>query len=43
MGTGNIGTGNTFSLATLTMALGSKCFAFAKLDASSIPLLKARV
>ncbi|MBQ6006971.1 MAG: hypothetical protein IJL17_00410 [Kiritimatiellae bacterium] len=23
--------------------LGSKCFAFAKLDASSIPLLKARV
>lgn len=42
MGTGNIGTGNTYTLATLTRAQGSECFAFAKLDASSIPLLKAR-
>ena len=37
---GNIGIGNTFTLATLNKDLGSKCFAFTKLDPAAIRGIK---
>ena len=40
MRTGNIGIGNTSTLATLNKDLGKKCFAFTKLDASAIRGIK---
>ena len=38
--TGNIGIGNTSTLATLNNDLGRKCFAFTKLDAAQIRRIK---
>ena len=40
IGTGNIGIGNTSTLATFTKDLGRKCFAFTKLDAGVIRGIK---
>ena len=38
--TGNIGIGNTSTLATFNKDLGHKCFAFTKLDAGEIRRIK---
>ena len=40
MKTGNIGIGNNSTLATLNKDLGSKCFAFTKLDPADIRRIK---
>jgi len=37
---GNIGIGNTSTLATLNKDLGSKCFAFTKIDPAAIRGIK---
>ena len=36
IGTGNIGIGNTSTLATFNKDLGRKCFGLAKMDSSAI-------
>lgn len=43
MAIGNIGTGNTITLATLHNHLGKKCFAFSSLDKSNIPDILAKI
>ena len=43
MATGNIGIGNTITLATLRNHLGKKCFAFSSLDKSNIPDILAKI
>ena len=40
IGIGNIGIGNTSTLATFNKDLGRKCFAFTKLDAGAIRGIK---
>ena len=40
MKTGNIGIGNNSTLATLNKDLGSKCFAFTKLNPTDIRRIK---
>ena len=40
MAIGNIGIGNTSTLATLNKDLGKKCFGFTKMDASAIRGIK---
>ena len=40
MKNGNIGIGNTSTLATLYKDLGAKCFAFTKLDPADIRRIK---
>jgi len=40
---GNIGIGNTITLATLHNHLGKKCFAFSSLDKSNIPDILAKI
>ena len=40
IGIGNIGIGNTSTLATFNKDLGKKCFAFTKLDAGEIRRIK---
>ena len=42
MAIGNIGIGNTITLATLRNHLGKKCFAFSSLDKSNIPDILAK-
>ena len=42
MAIGNIGTGNTITLATLHNHLGKKCFAFSSLDKANIPDICAK-
>ena len=43
MAIGNIGIGNTITLATLHNHLGKKCFAFSSLDKSNIPDILAKI
>ena len=40
METGNIGTGNISTLATLNKDLGGKCFGFTKMDSREIRRIK---
>ena len=40
---GNIGNGNTITLATLHNHLGKKCFAFSSLDKSNIPDILVKI
>ena len=40
MRTGNIGIGNTSTLATLNKDLGRKCFGFTKMDSAEIARIK---